>query len=348
MPSNRSILFTGSIGLKNEDDVFKELGRSIGRRAKRYPDGETGSRYYWIRWVFELFNNHPQLATVGGNEGVGSFEGQNVIPLFGLAEGVTAKELHFDTLGYAEVAIASYRKFKTYKLDGAIPSETLFQVSLPTAIALSTTFMDISDRPYIEPAIEEGLKSDVDAICSAIPGDQLAIQWDVCHEVVAHDGGTGRWVLHYDNILEGTLERVCRQLGYIPQDVEAGIHLCYGDPGHAHIVEPEKLSTCVALANGICLGAPRAVNWIHMPVPRSRDDDAYFGPLKELQLGPETELYLGLVHHTDGVVGTNKRITTAKKYVSDFGIATECGFGRRSPDTIPDLLRIHTKVADGS
>jgi len=31
----------------------------------------------------------------------------------------------------------------------------------------------------------------------------------------------------------------------------------------------------------------------------------------------------------------------------DFGIGTECGFGRRDASTIPDLLRTHAEVADG-
>ena len=83
-----------------------------------------------------------------------------------------------------------------------------------------------------------------------------------------------------------------------------------------------------------------------MPVPRDRSDDTYFEPLKRLELRPETELCLGLVHYTDGVDGTRKRLATAKKFVSDFSIATECGFGRRDPRTIPDLLRIHAEVAD--
>src|SRR5271170_3585457 len=38
-----------------------------------------------------------------------------------------------------------------------------------------------------------------------------------------------------------------------------------------------------------------------MPVPRERDDVAYFAPLKVLKLHPRTELYLELVHRTDGL-----------------------------------------------
>jgi hypothetical protein len=48
-----------------------------------------------------------------------------------------------------------------------------------------------------------------------------------------------------------------------------------------------------------------------MPVLRNRNDDAYFAPLRRLTPHPETELYLGLVHFTDGVEGTRRRIATA-------------------------------------
>ena len=45
-----------------------------------------------------------------------------------------------------------------------------------------------------------------------------------------------------------------------------------------------------------------------MPAPRGRKDDAYFEPLKKLRLPPATELYLGLVHLTDGVAGARSRV----------------------------------------
>jgi len=81
-----------------------------------------------------------------------------------------------------------------------------------------------------------------------------------------------------------------------------------------------------------------------MPVPAERSDGAYFSPLARLELGPGTKLFLGLVHDSDGVEGTRKRIAAAARYVRDFGIATECGFGRRPPQTIPNLLRVHAEV----
>ena len=83
-------------------------------------------------------------------------------------------------------------------------------------------------------------------------------------------------------------------------------------------------------------------------IPRERTDDAYFAPLRELRLRSETRLYLGLVHYTDGIAGTRTRIAAAEKVVPDFGIATECGLGRRPPGTLAQLLRLHAEIADAA
>src|SRR5258708_34949166 len=85
----------------------------------------------------------------------------------------------------------------------------------------------------------------------------------------------------------------------------------------------------------------RPITWVHMPVPRDRHDDPYFSPLRDLRLKSGTELYLGLIHLTDGVECAKRRAAPAKRVVSDFGGATECRFGRRPPETIPELIRPH-------
>jgi len=86
-------------------------------------------------------------------------------------------------------------------------------------------------------------------------------------------------------------------------------------------------------------------NWIHLPVPRERDDAAYFAPLRGLKRASGTELYLGLVHFTDGLAGARRRLAATASAVTDFGIATECGLGRRPPATIADLFRLHAAIA---
>ena len=125
-----------------------------------------------------------------------------------------------------------------------------------------------------------------------------------------------------------------------------GYHLCYGDRQHRHFKQPVDMTNLVEVANAVAAALERSISWIHMPVPRSRYDEAYFAPLRTLQRYPETELYLGLVHFTDGVAGTRQRLEAAQRVMAEFGVATECGLGRRPPKTIPALLRMHAEVAD--
>jgi hypothetical protein len=82
-----------------------------------------------------------------------------------------------------------------------------------------------------------------------------------------------------------------------------------------------------------------------MPVPRNRADDGYFRPLRSLDID-NTQVFLGLIHYADGVDGSRARLEAASRHLSGFGIATECGFGRRPPEQVPALLRIHRELLD--
>jgi hypothetical protein len=82
-----------------------------------------------------------------------------------------------------------------------------------------------------------------------------------------------------------------------------------------------------------------------MPVPQDRTDEPYFAPLQNLTLPSATRLNLGLVHEADGLEGARERMRTADKFAADYGISTECGLGRRPPEAIPDILRLHLEIA---
>jgi hypothetical protein len=82
-----------------------------------------------------------------------------------------------------------------------------------------------------------------------------------------------------------------------------------------------------------------------MPVPIERDDDAYFAPLDDLEIG-DTELFLGLLHKEDGADGAKRRIAAAERHVGQFGVATECGMARDAErHEIAPLLALHREVA---
>jgi hypothetical protein len=333
-----SVLLVGSIPLQNAAEVFKTVMTHLGSVVRRIPDGETGIRSNWTRWQIQAFESCPDFEPISRPSEI---TGQTRL-FFRLCEESDHSVLKLPPLGYAREAIQSYGDFCKLQVEGTIPADVRFQVSLPTAVALSSMFVIAEQRGEVEPAIETALKHEIDEIVRKIPQEKLAIQWDVAIEVFGADGG---FPLYYAPTIDGGVERLCRLVDCVPLDVEVGVHLCYGDPGHKHVIEPNDLGTCVAFANQVIKGSSRPLNWIHMPVPRDRSDDTYFQPLARLAVPRATEIYLGLVHYTDGVPGSRRRRAAASKYLREFGIATECGFGRRDPATVPALLDIHRTIA---
>jgi hypothetical protein len=199
--------------------------------------------------------------------------------------------------------------------------------------------------PLRLPAYEAAMLREVGRICEAIPHADVAIQWDVCIEMVIWDG---RWPLAqpFPGMDQVFGDAFARLAGGVPEDVELGFHLCYGDLDAKHFVQPTDATKMVELANLISSRVPRLIHWMHMPVPIDRSDDAFYAPLRNLQLHPETELFLGLAHVQDGVEGTRRRMAVASKYASNFGIASECGISRgRDPRTAERFLEVYAGAA---
>lgn len=342
----RNVYLVGSVPLASASEVFETVSATLGPRIKRLPDGETGPRSDWITWLEPVFAEHPALQKSGEFFRVhASGTGRE---RYTLRPGFTPQNVRFDNLFYADIARQSYAEFKRLKEAGKIPAATKFQVDLVPAHSVIWLFLVDALHAPIDPVYNEALKREIDSIAAAIPHDELAIQFDVASAVFARlqrneASSYGRTKAamqeNFSTILVDLGERV-------PADVDLLYHLCYGDSNHRHVVEPIDMADMVEFANRVSRKLERPVQLVHMPVPRGRDDDAYFAPLRRLALRPETELCLGLVHYTDGLEGAKKRLAVAKKYVENFSIATECGFGRRDPRTIPELLRIHAAIAD--
>jgi methionine synthase II (cobalamin-independent) len=330
----------GSVALDTVEEVFRTAGTLLGRRLKRVPDGESGGRRHWIFWQYPLLCASPYLRT-----DTTTINQAQMIPKLRLGEGVRAEEIHFGELGYAREARASYQDFVAARARSELPQAVRFQVSLPTPMAVTVRYCVPHDIPAIEPAYENAMLDEVAQICRAIPHRDLAIQWDVCIEMVIWDGQLDQFpkegIGHTDIIA-----RLKRLADAVPLDVELGFHLCYGDYDAKHFVEPIDGTKMVELANAIASSVRHPIAFLHMPVPVARSDDAFFRPFANLKLAPTTELYLGLVHAEDGAEGIKKRAAAATKYISTFGIAMECGISRRkTPDIVRKILALH---AEGS
>ncbi len=333
----------GSVGLEDAETVFTTVSDVLGDCCRSIPDGETGERGYWIRWQQKNFDNCGDLAVENVNVKIPGFKDTIERPFYRIKDGVDPASIDLGELGYGQEAVKSYQIFARLVEEGKILAGVRFQASIASPMALLCGFVMAQDQLRVEPALIAAMARDMKTLQSQVPLDKLSVQWDVCYEIVGADGGPP---LPYDDHINGTASRVAYLCGLVEDEAECGIHLCYGDPGHQHIIEPESLATSVAFANAICAASPRRIDFIHMPVPRDRADDDYFKPLEGLDLPTETRLILGLVHHTDGVEGGRNRMAVADKYTQDYDIATECGFGRRDPTTIPDLLQIHRDLCN--
>ena len=341
-----SVYLVGSVPMASASEVFETVSAALGSRIKRLPDGETGERGDWITWLEPAFSENPAFQKSG--EVFQLHQSAKGRERYSLRPGVEPRDVRFDNLFYAEIAKKSYDEFKRLKNAGRIPADMKFQVDLAPAHSVIWLFVVDSLHAAIDPIYNDALKREIDKIADAIPHNELAIQFDVASAVFArlernepssYGRSKAEMQQNFTNILVDLGERV-------PSDIDLLFHLCYGDSGHKHVVEPSDMGDMVDFSNRLARLIKRPVQLVHMPAPRNRADDAYFEPLNRLELRPETCLCLGLVHHTDGVEGAKRRLETARRHAQKFSIATECGFGRRDPDTVPELLRIHAEVAD--
>ncbi|MGB6621617.1 MAG: hypothetical protein WBE57_14770 [Xanthobacteraceae bacterium] len=338
-----NVHLVGSIGLDTVDEVFATVGKLLGPHLRRIPDGEVGGRRQWISWQYPLLLSSPYLK----RDPSGAIRPTNRFPLLTLADGVAPAEVKFGELGYAREARASYLDFVAAREAGTLPNGIRFQVCLPTPFAVVSSVVVADALPAVEAAYEKAMIAEVAALARHIPHQDLCIQWDVCNEMVIWDGQPSDAVPGHasrDDII-ARMKRLCAAM---PADVELGLHLCYGDFGAKHFVEPKDAAQMVDFANALAAASPHKLAYIHMPVPIGRGDDAFHRPLRDLKLGDGTALFLGVVHANDGVDGAKARIVAARRYAPDFGIATECGMARaRKEETVRTLLKIHADVCAG-
>lgn len=336
----RPVLLIGSFPPSfSPKEVFTLAGRALAGVAKRLPDGEA-----------QGWNTYPAatLAKAVGLEASGQTARAQpempAYPLWQIKSGGAPEDVRFAPVGYDRIAKASYEEFLSARREGALAPGTKFQVSLPTPFATIGSRVIPEQVPALLPIFEQHYFAEVDAIVRAIPANDLAFQWDVAVEVVQSLEGNRPGLRDYAP-LPFLAAALGRAVARIPAEVECGMHFCYGNPNGRHIIEPKDTATMVALANAVFSVTTRPLSWVHMPVPRSRDDDAYFAPLKDLRLPSDTDFYLGLVHLSDGVEGAIKRIAAAKRYAPYFGVGYECGLRAFRRETIGEMLALHKAVA---
>jgi hypothetical protein len=255
--------------------------------------------------------------------------------------GTDPDKVAFET-GYDRAALASWDVFKRLRDAGTIAPRTRFQVCLSTPHASGYLYVSGPARQTYFAVYERALKAALANIAKAIPAGDLSIQWDVCQEVLAFENYFKDRPADYK---KQTFDMLGRLGDAVQAGIELGYHLCYGSPRDEHLVQPRDTALLVEMLEGIAAATHRRIDFFHIPVPKGRTDEAYYAPLKAWKRPVDTKLYLGLLHHDDDA-GDRIRIAVARKFVDDFGLSAECGWGRTEPGRLPGLLKGHRVAAE--
>jgi len=332
----QELLLVGSIPLETAEEVFRVFGGALGRWLSYIPDGEIGERQYWIDGLaYRVLNGHPQLETLRrpapDENGVEQWRPRGLHDQFQFRVRPGVHKVRFGDpgwrLGYTRDAISSYYIFRQLKKEGVLPPHLRLQISLPlTYSAVTSFFPNPADHERIVPGFTEALGAEVRKMIDKIPPSDLAIQWDLAVEnryletTLARDG------------LAAAEKEALRLMApsraispHIPREVPLGYHTCFGTLNGWPSRQPKDLTGSVLLVNAAVASSDRPVDFVHIPTLGSPGDE-FFKPLSNLRIG-SAHVYLGLIHHLNGF-HVHEQILTARKYLTGFGIAAPCGFGR--------------------
>lgn len=364
MSTSARVLLVGSIARPEDgwdvEDVFRHCAGELDGYATMLPDGELGDRTMWVTWLpRKVYSRHPDVITTSRH----TYDdwiprGYDDHWKVTVREGVDA--VSFPEVGYAAAAKESYQVFRRLREEGVIAPGVRFLVALPLTESAVRAFVNTArDYELLWRGYNDAICREIEEMASVIPHEDLAIQWDLARETAAVEGkAAGFSDAELEHVPSDPMERYLRALEEvapaIPEDVQLGLHVCYGSLGHkegespddAHLAPLRDLGTGVEMVNRGIRACGRRVDYVHMPVKLADKSDAFYAPLERLDVG-DTRVFIGLVDPWDGVEGALQRIEVARRHLSDFGIATPCGWGRRPPSETPDsLLRLNREVAD--
>lgn len=326
---------TGSINVPTADAAFELVGSRLQPGVTRVPDGEPGERANWVLTRAAHFLDNPALDVIDGQA--------RVRP---------GTAVRFPDIDDHRVTVDSYARFRAARERGVLAPESRFLVSIPTPFNAVNSFVAFDSRVEVARAYETPLRRSLEAVFAEIPARDLAIQWDLPTELATVEG----WFDNPYPDLEAIYAATARLTEWVDTDAELTFHLCYGDSkfgaspfmgeppdaeaaarGGRHIL-PRDTSAIVALANGLSRHVGRRIDAIHAATVATWTRRAHWSPLAGLALEPGTEVFLGLLHARDGAPGVRARAGVAAEFLPEFGISTECGLGRHSPDELAAVL----------
>ena len=136
-----TLLLVGSVARPEDgwsvEDVLRHCASALGEYVTMLPDGEVGDRNQSITYIARhAYHGNPALRTVSRH----TYEdwkprGYNDQWRFAVQDGV--EEIHFDAIGYADEAKASYGVFRRLREEGVIRHGVRFWSPIPARRARS-------------------------------------------------------------------------------------------------------------------------------------------------------------------------------------------------------------------
>ncbi len=346
---NDDVMLVGSIPHNSIPEAMAMFGGPLGQHLCALPDGEVGWRRFWITRVhFQVLAIHPDLEIIQRprrDDGI-----ERIYPHdasdnwnFKVRDGVDKVVFGHAgwRLGFYQDAVNSYHHFRNLKDKGVLPANVRFQVSIPTAVSAlpPRVFPHPGDLEKVRPGYIDAVRAEVAAMIEQIQPEELAIQWDCSTELQDAYGGIPS--LPKAGAIARNVPQIHALSRDIPETVMLGFHLCFGTLGGWPRFAPDSMDGAIELANAFIEGAGRKVDWMHIPV-LDRTDASYYEALAGLRpLG--ANIYLGMVHNMENF---ETRFALARKHLPEFGVAAYCGFGRRRPEDLPQVLEEHLAALD--
>src|SRR5262245_57153145 len=113
--SGTVVHLVGSIPLPDAETVFRDVSGAVGKYLARLPDGETGIRKTWIRFLQDVLAENPaiELAKDVPPFKFVQWDGKVIreIPRLRVKPGASIDAAGFKT-GYADMAIDSWHLFE--------------------------------------------------------------------------------------------------------------------------------------------------------------------------------------------------------------------------------------------
>ena len=277
--------FVGSIPLPDSETVFRTLSKAVGPHLTRLPDGETGIRKSWIRFLQDVLsgNSAIEFATDVPPFKFVQWDGKVVreIPRLRVKPGATIDPATFDT-GYADDGDRVVGRVRAIAEGRRHSGERQIPDLDPDADRA-----DLQQHGAGRPAEAAG-GADAAFPRRGRQDRQGAAERPHRDPVGRLPGGAGLGELLRPGPVDfrtETIDVLTRIGDGVPAGIELGYHLCYGSPADEHMVLPKDMGIMVEMTNAIVAGVKRPIQFIHMPVVKARTDDAYFAPLKNLKLG---------------------------------------------------------------